>query len=81
MPREIMYAQAINEAMAEEMKRDSRVFTMGENLRGRRVRWEGGTQLDKLFNDRVLNTPISEPGFIGLYRFLNKIEKNSFANR
>jgi pyruvate dehydrogenase E1 component beta subunit len=64
MPREITYGQAINEAMAEEMQRDPRVFTMGEDIRSRRIRWEGRS-LDEQFPDRVLNTPISEPGFVG----------------
>lgn len=64
MERNITYAQAINEAIAEEMNRDPRVFLMGEDLRGRPSLWKG-KPLDELFGDRVINTPISEPGFVG----------------
>lgn len=64
MQREITYTLAINEAIVEEMKRDPTVFTMGEDIRNRGSRW-GATPLEELFDDRVLNTPISESGFVG----------------
>jgi pyruvate dehydrogenase E1 component beta subunit len=40
-PREITFAQAINEALAEEMRRDPTVFIIGEMLprRGRRSKF------------------------------------------
>jgi pyruvate/2-oxoglutarate/acetoin dehydrogenase E1 component len=64
MERNITYAQAINEAIAEEMSRDPWIFLMGEDLRGRPSLWKD-KPLDELFGDRVINTPISEPGFVG----------------
>ena len=51
MKREISYAQAINEAIEEEMSRDTRVFMMGEDLRNRPTSWKG-QPLDELFDDR-----------------------------
>ena len=32
MPREILYSQAIRDAMSEEMRRDPTVFLFGEDL-------------------------------------------------
>jgi len=65
--REITFAQAINEAIAEEMRRDDRVFIMGEDVA------EAGTPFKVLLGlveefgpERVLDTPISEPGFTGI---------------
>lgn len=65
--REITYRQAINEAMEEEMKRDSSVFLIGEDVGA-----YGGVRqvtkgLQKKFGDkRVKDTPISEAAFVGL---------------
>ena len=65
--REITFGQAINEAIAEEMRRDERVLIMGEDVA------EAGTPfkvllglLDEFGPERVLDTPISEPGFTGI---------------
>src|SRR5262244_4413836 len=65
--RELTFAQAIREALAEEMRRDPNVCIMGEDVA------EAGTPfkvLSGLVNEfgkeRVLDTPISEPGFTGL---------------
>src|SRR6201984_1152993 len=65
--RELTFAQAIREALAEEMRRDSTVCIMGEDVA------EAGTPfkvlsglLDEFGKDRVLDTPISEAGFTGL---------------
>lgn len=59
--RKISYAQALIAAMAEEMKRDERVFIMGEDI-GFYGGAYGATR--GLFNEfgesRVLDTPISE---------------------
>jgi pyruvate/2-oxoglutarate/acetoin dehydrogenase E1 component len=63
MQREITCDQAINEAIGEEMKRNSMVFLMGEDLYGNPN--FGGKPLDLSLQKRVLNTPISEPGFVG----------------
>lgn len=63
--RGITYAQALNDAMSEEMDRDPTVFTIGEDIRGRTTLW-GGKPLDELFDRRIINTPISEAGIIGV---------------
>jgi pyruvate dehydrogenase E1 component beta subunit len=65
--RELTFAQAIREALAEEMRRDQTVCIMGEDVA------EAGTPfkvlsglLEEFGKDRVLDTPISEAGFTGL---------------
>jgi pyruvate dehydrogenase E1 component beta subunit len=65
--REITFAEAVREALAEEMRRDTRVCILGEDVA------EAGTPfkvLSGLFEefgkDRVINTPISEAGFTGI---------------
>jgi acetoin:2,6-dichlorophenolindophenol oxidoreductase subunit beta len=65
--REITLGQAIREALAEEMRRDSRVFVMGEDVA------EAGTPFKVLSGlveefgpDRIIDTPISEPGITGM---------------
>lgn len=62
--REILYVQAINEALREEMRRDPTVFLMGEDVR---VGAFGSTSglLDEFGPERVRNTPITESGFTG----------------
>lgn len=63
---EISYSEAIRQAMWQEMKRDDRVFLMGEDI-GR----YGGAfgvshgMLDEFGPERIRETPISEPSFIG----------------
>ena len=66
--REIMYREAVRDALREEMLRDPHVFLIGEDLR---EPWGGtykATQgLSTEFGDeRVLNTPISEEAIIGV---------------
>jgi acetoin:2,6-dichlorophenolindophenol oxidoreductase subunit beta len=65
--RELTFAQAINEALAEEMRRDARVFIVGEDVA------EAGTPfkvllglVDEFGKERVIDSPISEPGFTGI---------------
>jgi pyruvate dehydrogenase E1 component beta subunit len=75
MAREISYQQAINEALRQEMERDSTVLVMGEDNAGgegspgERDAWGGVLGVTKglypRFPDRVLDTPISESAFIG----------------
>ncbi len=59
-------ARAIAEAIAQEMERDERVFVMGEDI-GAYGGIFGATQglLEKFGPERVMDTPISEMGFIG----------------
>lgn len=60
------YAQAIRDVLAEEMKRDSSVFIMGEDIAE-----QGGVfgctknLLSEFGPERVRNTPISENSFVG----------------
>jgi pyruvate dehydrogenase E1 component beta subunit len=63
--REINFLQAICEAQYEEMKRDPRVFLMGEDVASNMMGTSGGL-VEAFGKDRVRNTPISESGFTGL---------------
>jgi pyruvate/2-oxoglutarate/acetoin dehydrogenase E1 component len=56
--REITFQQALEEAVAEEMRRDHRVFTMGTDFTGNPAK-EFGTE-------RVRFTPISEAALTGM---------------
>jgi pyruvate dehydrogenase E1 component beta subunit len=65
--RQLTFAEAIREALAEEMRRDSRVCILGEDVA------EAGTPFKVLSGlveefgpGRVVDTPISEAGFTGL---------------
>ena len=60
---EITYADALNLAIKEEMRRDEKVFIMGESIRGGIYGVTGG--LSQEFDERVIDTPLSENGFIG----------------
>src|SRR3978361_339821 len=65
--RQIAFREALREAMNEEMRRDARVFIMGEEV----AEYNGAykvTQglLDEFGPKRVIDTPISELGFTGV---------------
>ena len=67
LEREITFAEAVREALAEEMRRDPNVFIMGEDVA------EAGTPfkvlsglVEEFGKERVMDTPISEPGFTGM---------------
>jgi pyruvate dehydrogenase E1 component beta subunit len=64
--REITYAQAINEALSEEMKRDDNVIIMGEDiaLYGGIFKITKGL-LEDFGPERIRDTPISENAIIG----------------
>ncbi len=76
--RQMTYAQAINEAIRMEMRRDPRVILMGEDVAGGATiahlqddeAWGGVLGVTKglvqeFGRDRILDTPITEAGFIG----------------
>jgi pyruvate/2-oxoglutarate/acetoin dehydrogenase E1 component len=73
--RKISYREAINEALAQEMERDSTVIIMGEDVaggaggQGEDDAWGGVLGVTKglygKFPGRVLDTPITESGYIG----------------
>ncbi len=65
--RELTFAQAVNEALAEEMRRDEHVFIIGEDVA------EAGTPfkvlsglVEEFGTERVVDSPISEAGITGL---------------
>ena len=65
--RELTLAKEVNEAIAEEMRRDPTIFLMGEDVA------EVGTPfkvlsglVDEFGPERIIDTPISEPGFVGM---------------
>jgi pyruvate dehydrogenase E1 component beta subunit len=63
----ISYREALNQAMREEMRRDARVFLIGEEV----GYYQGAFKVSKGFVEefgqgRVLDTPITEAGFTGL---------------
>ena len=63
----ITYRQALNQALAEEIERDESVFLMGEEVAEYNGAYKVTEGLWKRFGDkRVIDTPISEAGFIGL---------------
>jgi pyruvate dehydrogenase E1 component beta subunit len=65
--REITLGEAVREALAEEMRRDPRVFILGEDIAeaGTVFKVLGGL-VDEFGPERVLDTPISEAGFTGV---------------
>ena len=65
--REITWSTAVNEAIAEEMRNDQTILLMGEDVA------EAGTPfkvlsglVEEFGTDRIIDTPISEPGFVGM---------------
>ena len=65
--REITWSTAVNEAIAEEMLNDKTILLMGEDVA------EAGTPfkvlsglVEEFGTDRIIDTPISEPGFVGM---------------
>lgn len=75
MSRKLSYKDAINEALSQEMERDSKVIVMGlDNAGGRGTEgvmdaWGGVLGVTKglyaKYGDRVMDTPISESAYIG----------------
>ncbi len=63
----LTYAQALNDALREEMRADPRVFLMGEDIGHHGGIFRVTKDLIGEFGaDRVRDTPISESGFVGL---------------
>ena len=67
-PRTLTYLAAINEALAEEMRRDPDVLVMGEDVGGE---FGGAFKVTKglaaeFGPKRVMNTPLAELGFTGM---------------
>ena len=65
--RNITYAQATHEALAEEMAKNDRIFVMGEGIGKRGGNFNTTAGLYELYGpDRLCDTPICERGFVGL---------------
>ena len=65
--RELTLGEAVREALAEEMRRDPRVFICGEDIAEAGTVFKVLTGLvDEFGKERVLDTPISEAGFTGI---------------
>jgi pyruvate dehydrogenase E1 component beta subunit len=65
--REIQFREALREAMQEEMRKDPKIFLMGEEV----AEYNGAYKvsqgmLDEFGPDRVIDTPIAELGFTGI---------------
>lgn len=65
--RQIQFREALREAMSEEMRRDPRIFLMGEEV----AQYNGAYKvsqgmLDEFGPKRIIDAPISENGFAGL---------------
>ncbi|HLS27616.1 MAG TPA: alpha-ketoacid dehydrogenase subunit beta [Opitutales bacterium] len=65
--QKITYREAVNQAIAEEMERDEKVFLMGEEVAEYQGAYKVTRDLLQRFGPkRVIDTPISEAGFSGL---------------
>ncbi|HRN41608.1 MAG: pyruvate dehydrogenase complex E1 component subunit beta [Flavobacteriales bacterium] len=65
--REIQFREALNEAMCEEMRKDSSIVLMGEEV----AEYNGAYKVSKGMLDefgpkRIIDTPIAENGFTGI---------------
>ena len=65
--RVIQFREALREAMSEEMRRDEKIFLMGEEV----AEYNGAYKvsqgmLDEFGAERVIDTPIAELGFSGI---------------
>ena len=65
--RVIQFREALREAMSEEMRRDEKIFLMGEEV----AEYDGAYKvsqgmLDEFGAERIIDTPISELGFAGI---------------
>jgi pyruvate dehydrogenase E1 component beta subunit len=69
MTKHLGIAEALREAIGEEMERDPRVFCLGEDI-AVPGGWGGAFTvtlgLEQRFPDRMINTPIAELGFFGV---------------
>ena len=67
MSHAIQYREALRQAMEEEMRRDERIFVMGEEV----AEYNGaykvtGPMIEEFGPRRIVDSPISETGFAGL---------------
>ena len=63
----ITYREALNQALREEMRRDPRVYLIGEEVGVYQGAYKVSQNLLEEFGPkRVVDTPISEAGFVGV---------------
>ena len=60
----VTFLTALRDAMAEEMRRDERVYVMGEDLRHNLYGSSGGL-LDEFGPERIRDVPLAEAGVVG----------------
>src|SRR4028118_1841639 len=65
--RTIQFREALREALSEEMRKDSKIYLMGEEV----AQYNGAYKvsqgmLDEFGPERVIDTPIAELGFAGI---------------
>ena len=64
---EVKFIDAVADVMGRNMEKDDRVFILGEDIHRLKGGTNGATRgLAARFPDRVIPTPISEQGFVGL---------------
>src|SRR5438876_1154172 len=67
MPKDLSYLEAIREALQEEMRRDPKVFVLGDDVVPYGGAFGATQGLHEEFGDmRVVDTPISESAIIGV---------------
>src|SRR5258708_8806043 len=67
MPKDLTYMEAIREALAEEMRRDGKVFVFGEDVGAYGGAFGAPRGLHEECGDRrVVDTPISESAIVGI---------------
>ena len=63
----LQFREALREAMSEEMRRDERVFLLGEEVAEYNGAYKASKgMLDEFGPKRVIDTPIAELGFAGI---------------
>lgn len=63
----VQFREAICEAMSEEMRRDQSIYLMGEEVAEYNGAYKASKgMLDEFGSERVIDTPISEAGFVGV---------------
>jgi pyruvate dehydrogenase E1 component beta subunit len=62
--KQLSFLQAIGEAQREEMRRDDKIFLMGQDIRANVYGAITGF-IEEFGEDRVRNVPLSEAGFVG----------------
>ena len=77
----VQFREAICEAMSEEMRRDESVYLMGEEVAEYNGAYKASKgMLDEFGELRVIDTPISEAGFLELELVLQWLELDQLLN-